>query len=81
MNLVVVFLLELFYIQADYFTAAKDASQLTQDMRQVEHNFAEAMNIEGIEQDLATKKKGRTQLIREIERLRGLRDSRVWHIL
>jgi len=34
-----------------------------------------------IEQDLATKKKGRTQLIREIERLRGLRDSRVWHIL
>eukprot|EP00892_Ulva_mutabilis_P002473 jgi/Ulvmu1/12226/UM086_0016.1 len=75
-KLVVVFLLELFYIKSEYLKSAKDMAQLKQDSQHLEESFAQSVNIEGIEGKMATVKKRRTQLIREVERLRGLRDSR-----
>lgn len=76
-KLLMVFLLEILYIHNDYMKAAKDVTELKQDLIVREKQFVAATNIDGIEGNLAANKKKRTQLIREIERLRSVRDARV----
>lgn len=77
MKLLVIFLLELYYFQDDYFKAAQDIAHLTEDFKTVERDLAATSNVNGREGDLAAMKKKRSQLIRELERLRGLKDARV----
>lgn len=77
MKLLLIFLLEILHIHNDYIKAAKDVAELEQDLNSREKQFAAATNIDGIEGNLAASKKKRTQLIREIEHLRSVRDARV----